>query len=213
MSEVNGGALSFDDLAVGCINCASDSDYLALLAHKDARAGQTFVALLHGRHGPKAAQLAWGTLRDGVGFGGDYDIVLPIADYLLMEQRIETIKDIALAGLPEVGRAAFPSDAPPSQSEWLDFLCTHGASGNGDPDEGPQDFIGFAAWRSTTHKECGDGSAIQALQFGWELNPAHPTLERLASESTEEGSIVRQLLMSNSLALSQSRPARQRMRV
>lgn len=179
------------------------------LAQTDGpQAIQLGVDGLHGRHGARVAQSVLDDMLNGIGFGGDFDIVLGFADYLLMEGRLDVIKMFVDSGVPRL----FGDSQAVTQSCWLDIL-TKPAPGHGSfESEASASFVACAARRSKPQSRSGhaDGGMpfMGALQYAWDLNQKHPDFDRISRLSGEDGAVVGAFMAQQRAAMTEERPAR-----
>lgn len=191
---------------------AGKTDFLDVLMSLDSRSAPFAVNVLRGRHGQDAALVAHKLFSDGVGFAGDFDYMQPIADHLLMMNRLPMLKTIVSAGMPEVFLEAWLKEHPAraSRIEWLDLLST---SRHGPPEidgklAAESSFLRFAAWRLSVASSPEDSDTNRkAIEFVWSLDQGHSDFACLAGESSAEGSVIREFLMTKQLQAADAAPA------
>lgn len=176
------------------LNTQDDFDFFNMLDSGDAGQASVVIDALHGLHGAQRAKNAAKTLSQGVGFGGDFDVVLPIADYLLMQGHLDTVIALVEAGPAEAALLEWglPAQATLTKVQWLDLLCT--TQGKNACDQ-PKSFLSTAVWRSlSSYSEDLRMAALRAIEYVWHLDRDHPGFESIAAQSSPEGDVMRAFL-------------------
>lgn len=191
---------------------AGKTDFLDVLMSVDSRAAAFAVNVLRGRHGQEASLAAHRLMSTVIGFGGDFDYMQPIADHMLMMNQLPMLKTIISAGMPAVFLEAWLKEHPAAATriEWLDLLST---SRHGPPEidgelAAEKSFLRFAAWRLSVANSPEDSDTNrEAIEFVWSLDQGHSDFACLAGESSAEGAVIREFLMTKQLQASDAAPA------
>lgn len=163
------------------LKAPSAYSFLDILVSDDQVPAGFLECVLAGMRGKDAEDAARAGLRIGVGYGGDFDLTLPIADFLLMKGRFEVLESLVSAGAPGL-----------TKMQWLDQLAT-----TEPPDENTlPSFLDYAAWRATLPEEDSDEfhMCCRAIELVHTLDPEHPAFARLGVAASQEGEVVRAVL-------------------
>jgi hypothetical protein len=162
------------------------------------------VQVLHGELGEPAAKVAWTLFARGITIAGEKgsDVRVSVAAFCLANGTIDVLRALAEAGLPPVVHPGmFGRRQPPTDSMWLDMLCTTSE------ERGHPEFQGLAnagglVLLAAVNYDSFPMHAQAALELAWSLDRSDSGFDSLVEDPSAAGAIVRAFVLQKMLEAS-----------